>query len=201
MKNIISHTKKGILFVALCITMVSFANDNSFYDVKFEANKTTLTIAYVKEGSLLSLKDALGHVIASETIKTSGTYTREFNLSFLSDGDYMFEVDKGLELREIPFSVKSGEALFNKNKEKVVYKPFVRVSGNMVFISKLAIDGEPLDIEILYTPKNSPNSNVVVSERIKNQEKIEKAYQLSGSKNGSYEIILHTAGRRFEKKI
>ncbi|WP_067146832.1 hypothetical protein [Pseudotamlana agarivorans] len=201
MKNIITNTKKGFLLVALCVSMVSFANENSFYNVTVEANKTTLTINNVKEGSLLSLKDALGHVIASETIKTSGKYTREFDLSFLANGDYMFEVDKDLEIKEIPFAVKSGVALFNKNEEKVIYKPFIRVSGDIVFVSKLAIDGEPLDIEIIFTPKNSANSSVVVSETVKSKDKIERAYQLSGAKNGEYQVVLHTAGRRFEKKI
>ncbi|QQY83142.1 hypothetical protein JJL45_03875 [Tamlana sp. s12] len=201
MKNIITNTKKGFLLVALCVSMVSFANENSFYNVTIEANKTTLTINNVKEGSLLSLKDALGHVIASETIKTSGKYTREFDLSFLANGDYMFEVDKDLEIKEIPFAVKSGVALFNKNEEKVIYKPFIRVSGDMVFVSKLAIDGEPLDVEIIFTPKNSGNSSVVVSETIKNKDKIERVYQLSGAKKGEYQVILYTAGRKFEKKI
>ncbi|AUS05047.1 hypothetical protein [Pseudotamlana carrageenivorans] len=201
MKNIIKNAKKGILLLALTVTMVSFANENSIYNVSVVANKTTLTINHVKEGNLLSLKNALGQVIASETIKTTGKYTREFDLSFLSNGNYMFEVDKGLEINEIPFSIKSGEALFNKNEEKVIYKPFIRVSADMVFVSKLAIDGEPLDIEILFTPKNSMNSTVVVSEKIKNKDKIERAYQLSSARPGEYQVILRTAGRRFEKKI
>ncbi|MBU2949790.1 hypothetical protein KO493_03650 [Tamlana agarivorans] len=201
MKNIFTNTKKGFLMVTLFATMLSFANENAFFSINVEANKTTLTLAHAKEGSLLSLKNAAGKVICSETIKTTGKYTREFNLAFLTNGNYMFEVDKDLEIKEIPFSIKSGVASFNKYKERTVYKPFIRVSNDMLYISKLALDGEPLDIEILYTRKNSFNSYVVVSEKLTDAEKIEKVYQLSGLKEGNYQVIVYTAHRKFEKNI
>ncbi|KAB1066870.1 hypothetical protein F6U93_13535 [Tamlana haliotis] len=201
MKNIITNTRKGFLMVTLFATLLSFAKEATFYTVDVEAKKTTLTLDNAKEGSLLSLKNAAGKVICSETIKTTGKYTREFDLSFLSNGKYMFELEKDLEIKEIPFTVQSGVAAFNKYEEKTVYKPFIRVADDMLFISKLAIDGEPLDIEIVYTPRNGFNSHVVVSEKITDTEKIERAYKLSGINEGTYKVVLYTAHRKFEKEI
>ncbi|MBU2949791.1 hypothetical protein KO493_03655 [Tamlana agarivorans] len=201
MNNIFTNTKKGFLIVTLLVTMISFANENAFYNINVEANKTTLTLNYAKEGSALSIKDLNGSVLYSETIKATGRYKREFDLSFLPNGDYKFEVDKDLEIKEIPFSLKSGVAVFNKNKEKVVYKPFIRVSGDLVYISKLSLDDEPLDVKIYFTKNNSFDSQLIVSEKIQNKEKIEKIYKLESIAKGKFHIVLNSAGRTFEKNI
>ncbi|KAB1066871.1 hypothetical protein F6U93_13540 [Tamlana haliotis] len=201
MNNILTKTRKGFLMVTLFATLLSFANETSFYNVNVEANKTTLTLNYAKAGSALSIKDVAGSVLYSETIATTGSYKREFDLTFLPNGNYLFEVEKDLEIKEIPFTLTEGVANFNKNEEKLVYKPFVRVSNDIVYISKLAIDGEDLKVEIFYTEKNRSNSELVISEQFSNENSIQKAYKLEGLNNGSYEIVLHSANRTYIKNI
>ncbi|WP_067146834.1 hypothetical protein [Pseudotamlana agarivorans] len=199
MNNILTNTKKGLLIVALLISTLSFANENTLYSINVEANKTTLTLNYAKEGTALAIKDVSGSVLYSENINTTGRYKREFDLNFLPNGNYFFELVKDLEIKEIPFTLNSGVAEFNE--EKVVYKPFIRVVNNLVYISKLALDGEPLDVKIYFTEKNKFNSTLVVSEKLQSNDKIEKVYKLEGKDKGEYQIILHSANRSFEKKI
>ena len=58
MKNVIKHSKKGILMVSMLATLLSFANEEvPFYSIKNEANRTALTLNNVKEGDLLFIKD------------------------------------------------------------------------------------------------------------------------------------------------
>ncbi|MDO6759832.1 hypothetical protein Q4566_06425 [Tamlana sp. 2_MG-2023] len=201
MKHIFTHSRKGFLLVTLFVTMVSFASDNSFYSIDVAAKKTTLTISSVREGSSLSLKDNQGAILYSETIKVTGNYSREFDLTFLPNGKYMFELDKDLEIREIPFSISSGNAFFNKENEKVVYKPFIRVVGDHLYISKLAIDGEPLEIDIYFTNKENRYKELILSEIVSDETKIERAYKLDRLNLGNYEVVLHSADRAYEKTI
>ena len=54
MKNAIKYSKKGIVMVTLFTTLLSFANENSFFNIKNDAKKTALTLKSVKEGNQLS---------------------------------------------------------------------------------------------------------------------------------------------------
>lgn len=199
MNNILTNTRKGLVIVALFISTLSFANETSIYSINVEASKTTLTLNYAKQGTALAIKDASGSVLYSETIKATGRYKKAFDLNFLPNGNYFFELDKDLEIKEIPFTLKSGVAKFNE--EKVVYKPFIRVEGDLVYVSKLAVDGEPLDVKIYFTEKHKFNATLVVADKLKANDKIEKLYKLTGKNKGEYQIILHSANRTFTKNI
>ena len=96
MKNAVKHSKKGILMVTLFATLLSFANDASFYTISTDAKRTALTLRDVKEGNLLSIKDNNGVVLYKESIQKTGIYTKGFDLTSLPDGMYVFELDKDL---------------------------------------------------------------------------------------------------------
>jgi hypothetical protein len=109
MKNVIKNTKKGILMVTMFATLLSFANEAPFYTIKKDAERTSLTLNDVKQGNLLSIKDDNGIILYKELIQKSGMYTKEFDLTTLPDGAYIFELDKDLEINTIPFTVNSNE--------------------------------------------------------------------------------------------
>ncbi|WP_067146830.1 hypothetical protein [Pseudotamlana agarivorans] len=201
MNNIFTLSKKGLLLVTLFVTMLSFANENLTFSVDVVGAKTTFTLNSVQEGSALSIKDIHGTVLYSEMIKVTGRYSRAFDLTFLTNGKYRFEVEKDLEIREIPFSITSGNAIFNKEKEKTVYKPFIRVAGDFLYITKLAVDGEPLEIDIYYTSKAGNDQKLILSEIASNEIKIERAYKLDGLNFGTYKVVLRSSDRIFEKSI
>ena len=117
MKNAIKYSKKGIVMVTLFTTLLSFANENSFFTIKNDAKKTALTLKSVKEGNQLSIIDNNGIILYREIIEKTGNYNKEFNLTSLPDGAYIFELDKDLEINTIPFNIKSNIILFEKEKE------------------------------------------------------------------------------------
>lgn len=200
MNNTLKNLRKGFLTLALFGTMLSFA-EGPVDDINVEGTNTTLTLNYAKKGSAVSIKDSYGAVLYTEIISATGKYMKNFDLSFLPDGNYMFEVDKDLELEKIPFTLNNGVANFNKNQEKRIYKPYVRVSDDLVYVNKLNLDNENLIVNIYFTKKNSMHSELVVSEILTSDSKIEKVYKLAEKGHGTYKIVLGSGGRFSETKI
>ncbi len=200
MKNTIKNTKKGILMVTMFATLLSFADDASFYALKNDAGRTSLTLNNVKQGNLLTIKDENGMLLYKEFIQKTGTYNKGFDLTSLPDGNYLFELEKDLEINTIPFAVKTNTVVFKKDNEKTIFKPYTRVVGNVVYLTKLALNAEPLKVEIYFNDK-SVNSELIFSETIENTVNISRVYKLSNLKKGNYKIVYSTNGRIFTKEI
>jgi hypothetical protein len=199
MKKVIKNTKKGILMVTMFATLLSFANEVSFFTIKNDAKGTTLTLESVKEGNLLSIKDDNGLILYKELIEKAGVYTKGFDLTSLPDGTYIFELDKDMEINTIPFTVKSSSVLFNKEQEKIIYKPYVKVINDMAYITKLALNKEPLKIKVYFN--GSSGYELMLSEKIENTQNIKRAYKLTGLEKGNYKIVFDSEGREFTKLI
>ncbi|MBU3820739.1 hypothetical protein KO566_01590 [Flavobacteriaceae bacterium XHP0103] len=196
MKKVIENTKKGILIVAMLAASFSFANEGTpFFKVVNDVKKTALTIANVKKGNLLSIKDAYGSVLYTETIKENGTYAKGFDLTALENGSYLFELDSDVELRTIPFSIEGNTIKFHRDIAKTSFKPVTRTEGNLVFISKLSLNGEPLKIDIYH------DAELMLTETVKDTKNIEKVYKLTGLDKGEYKIVLNTEGKTYTKFI
>ncbi|MDP5158513.1 MAG: hypothetical protein NWQ07_08055 [Flaviramulus sp.] len=199
MKNVIKHLKKGILLVTMLTTIYSFANKSSFYSIKNDTKKTSLTLNNVKKGNILSIIDINGIILYKEVIENSGIYSKGFDLTYLPDGFYTFELDKDLEIKTIPFTVNYNNVVFNKKEEKTIFKPYTRVKDDFVYISKLALNNDPLKIEIYFL--NDYDYELVYTEKVINTKNIEKTYKLTGLKKGDYKIVIETEGKTFTKNI
>ncbi|PKQ45664.1 hypothetical protein [Confluentibacter flavum] len=200
MKKVIKNTKKGILMVAMLAASLSFANEGTpFFTIKNESERTSLTLALVKEGNLLSIKDYNGMILYKEVIQKTGTYTKGFDLTALPNGKYIFELDSDIEIKTIPFTVETNTVVFEKDMEKSIFKPVTRVKGNIVFVSQLTLNNKPLKIDIYFEGSN--NSELVLTETIKDTKCIERIYKLTGLKNGNYTMVFNTEGREFIKHI
>ncbi|KAB1066868.1 hypothetical protein F6U93_13525 [Tamlana haliotis] len=199
MKNVLKNSKKGFLMVIMMTTLLSFANEVSSFNIKNETTRTALGLDYVKPGNLLSIKDSNGVILHKEVIQATGIFSTGFDLTMLPDGTYSFEVDKGLEISMIPFSVKSGLVLFEKEKEAIIHKPHTRVEGNVVYVNKLALEEQMLKIYIYSTAFDE--ETLLHSETIENTTNIQKVYRLKGLEDGSHKIVFHTDGREYVKHI
>ncbi|UKM65675.1 hypothetical protein GSB9_02246 [Flavobacteriaceae bacterium GSB9] len=197
MKNVMKNTKKGILMVTMMATLASFANENFNAELIGNVNKTALVLNNVKVGDLLTIKDYNGVILYKETIESEGVYKKGFNLTALPDGDYFFEVDKFIEIKIIPFTVKSKKVLFHKEGKTSVFKPYIRQKDGTVLITKLAPNLEPLKIKI-YADYNSEYS-LMYSDVVENTRSIEKAYKLE--KGGNYKIEISSDNRTYTKFI
>ncbi|GAA4966903.1 hypothetical protein [Algibacter aquimarinus] len=194
MKNVIKTLKKSLLVVTVFTAMLG--NANEIFTDKVNLKKTALILKDVKAGNQLTIKDSNGIILYKELINFSGTYKKGFDLTALPDGNYFFVVDKDLEIKTIPFTVKLNDVVFDKTKEAVVYKPFVRQKDGLTYISKLALESEPLEIKI-YAVVNG-FYELAYTEKIEGKQTINRVFKL---KKGNYKIELNSNNQDFTKFI
>ncbi|MFL1010681.1 hypothetical protein [Flavisericum labens] len=200
MKNVIRNTKKGILMAIMMTALLSFGKEKaSFFSIVNGAERTSVTLINVDQGDLLSIKDENGMVLYKESIQTKGVFTKGFDLTSLPNGEYLFELNKDVEISTIPFKVEASKVSFKKELEKTFFKPMTRIKGNLVFINKLSLEKAPMAIEV-YSGIHG-DYELMYSETIKNTEKIERLFRLTGMNIVDYKIIYRTEGRVFTEMI
>ena len=202
MKNVINSITKGFLMVTMFATTLSFANEDSFITIKNDADKTALTLTDVKQGNLLSIKDENGITLYKEYIQKTGSYTKGFDLTELPNGEYVFEINKDVEISTMPFTVSKTGVTFNEEDEKVFFKPVTRVVGDLLYVTKLSLDEAPLQIDIYFEENSAYRSyEPIYSEVIENSKVIERVYKLSDYNHGNFEIVCQTEGRIYTETI
>ena len=192
MKNLI---KNSLVIVVLFTALLG--NANSSLKISKDDTRTTLTLKDVKRGNELSIKDAYGIILYKEMIQNSGNYIKGFDLTALPDGSYFFELDKGLEIKTIPFTVESTKVEFEKEMETTFHKPFVRSKENKVYVSKLSLEKQPLEIDLYYNGDDSHGFELIHSESFKNTQIITRVYSLNINEKGTYKIVTKAEGRTF----
>lgn len=186
--------KNSIVLVLLLSVLSSSATEISSLK-NVEDGKTILFLTDVEEGEQLIIKDNLGLIVYKESISKDGNYSRAFDLTALPDGNYNFELDKHLRIQIIPFKVESNAVRFNKKAETVIHKPLVKEIEHSLYITKLALEKEPLKIALYY------NNTLIHAETIENTQKIQRIYRLSEGKIGVYKLVFETNGRTFVEKV
>ncbi|WP_308991870.1 hypothetical protein QLS71_006350 [Mariniflexile litorale] len=196
MKNVLNISKKGILMVTMFATLLSSANESSFNTIKDDAKKTALTLTDVKAGNQLSIKDANGIVLYTELIQKSGIYAKGFDLTSLPNGAYVFELDKEVEIKTIPFIINQNNIVVYKSKQTTNFKPHLTQKGNLLFVSKLSPNLEAVRISV-YSNNNS-EYELLHSEKITDVQIAERVYKLE---KGNYKIIINSDNKEFTKFI
>ena len=106
------------------------------------------------------------------------------------------QLEKDLEIKSFPFTVTAKKVIFNEN-ETTIYKPFVSFKNNFIYVSKLALNNEPLDVKIYY----QDGTELIYSENIKDTKVIEKVYKLALNAKGNYKIVLSSNGREYYEYV
>lgn len=200
MKKII---RKGVVLIALLSTMVTNGNKTSNNTLVKEIDKTLITLDNVKIGQELFIKDVNGSVIHKESIEVTGSFKKEFDLTGLPDGLYSFELNKDVEIKIIPFTVYSYCAVLLQEKESTIFKPVVRLKDNFIFIAKLSVNQEPMEIKLYYHPSNNESGmyELLYAENIENTTTIHRVYKLNKYEKGNYKVIFKSEGRTFIEEV
>ncbi len=189
--------KKGFLLVALLAAItVSYANQ--VLHNPSEDAKTRLTFKNVNSGAVLKIIDINGLILYKEAIKESGNYSEEFDLTGLPNGNYYFQLNKSVEIIEIPFTVSDKIVTFDKESKKKIFKPLVYVNKNKMHVSKLSFEEESMEITIYYQ-----NSDKVLYDNNMDRKGtiLGKMYDFKGSEKGIYTIVIETGGREFVNTV
>jgi hypothetical protein len=190
-------TKKIVLVLGLFVSMLSFANGEVNPMKEKEPKITSMSFKKVKLGSKLSIKDRDGIVLYKESIVKSGDYSKGFDLTTLPNGDYYFELDTEFEIVIIPFNVVSNQVVFKKEEKSIIFKPYIRVKDDMVFVSRVSYEESPIEYSIYY----ADNYDLVLSEKIDPKVHLKKIYDFSTAKKGNYLFVFKSNGRKFTKTV
>lgn len=174
--------KKILVLAVMLGTYTSYAND----DIEIAT-----TFNYIKKGSQISVSDASGEVIYSGKVDYNGNITRLYDFTKLEDGKYIVEIIKGYEIEINTIEVKNHLVTFLDADRKIIHKPVIRNEGNTIFISKLSLNSEELEIE-LYFEGELIHSETVIGEQITN-----RVYQLDQTHKGRYTTIIKSNDRVF----
>lgn len=198
MKSVTKNLKKGILMLAMVAALSVFGNSTNNTLRNKDVKKTTITFVNVKKGNVLNIKDTYGTVLYKESIDHSGLYKKRFDLNALPNGDYFFEIDKDLEIQTVPFKVVSNKIIYDTAKDTSYFKPVTRVEDDLVYISKLAVNKESLNVEI-YFETVTKDFGLVHSETISEGKMLSRVYKLLNK--GNYKIVYHSQGRVYVEYI
>jgi len=172
--------------------LISYANNKTN-----STKKTTVKVEFknVKQGHVLNIKNENGITVYKSEVKKSGTFSKLFDLSALENGTYSAELVKDFEIEIKNFEVKNGSVTFFDSTSKKIFKPVIRSEGNLIYISKIEFNDNPLEVDIYF------NDEVILSETLEGNKVLKRTYKLSDSKFGDYRIVINANNRSYTKSF
>jgi hypothetical protein len=185
--------KRNVLVALMFGTLIGYAKENTEPTKKVGSNMVKVEFNDVKKGHTLTIKDKKGVQIYSRIIESTGTFSKTFDLSALENGNYVAELNKDFEIILKTFNVKNGIVTFLSKKNQKVFKPVIRKKGDLILISKIAFDKQPLKVVLYYEDEE------IIRETIKGEDYLKRIYKLSDSEKGDYKIVILSNERMYIK--
>ncbi len=199
MKKVI---RTGVIMVALLSTVINYANEVS-YTTQEEENKTieNKSTETNKEQQIV-IRDAKGTILFRND-GDAGAMDLEGYADALSNGVYTFEITHGTEIEITPFEVSNGEIAVYSKDAYTVFVPVVRTKDELLLVSQLSLEQEPLNVRVYYNPDDDGlgNFNLVYSDEINPAVNIGRAYSLNTEERGTYKVVLTSGSRKFTEQF
>lgn len=189
--------KKSIVAAAIFAAItVNAANDFNGFSIKIiDAKMVSLTLKNNDGSSKIKVVDSNGNVLYRENF--NGNYfSKKYNLMPLPSGEYFFEVEGQTKIKILPFKVLENNVEFENKIESIYFKPIVREDGDLVHISKMALNGEALSISLY-----DVNLGSLYNEELTGNVHLEKSLNISKLKQGNYFLVLKCDNKTFTHMI
>ena len=186
--------KRSLLVILMLGTLIGYANENNTSNT-LDARKVKVEFKAVKKGQTLTINDKDGTQIFNQEIKNSGDYSRFFDLTALNNGVYTAELNKDFEILIKTFKVENQKVTFLSSETEKIFKPVIRNEKDLILISKMDFNNEPLNVVIYY------KNEIIVSETINGDEVLNRVYKLSETEKGDYKVIVNTDNRMYIKDL
>lgn len=187
--------KSKILVIAfMFITLIGYAkseiNFNNAVSV-LEAKKVKVEFKDVKLGNKLVIRNEENVELHSEKISQKGDFSKIFDLSSLENGKYSIELHKDFEIIVESFLIDDNQVMYSEDSEKVIFKPIVRNEENLILISKISFDKEPLMVSLYY------NNDLIYSETVTGDTILNRVYKLNKELKGDYRVVLYSNDKSY----
>jgi len=181
---------KNVLFIVLM--QVAFNASGSILTPHPEIVNKEIDYTNELKTAKAVVKNAKGKIIYEEMVNVSNDFKIDLELSTLQDGFYSIELDKDSEINVTSFVVVSNQVILNEKKSYSIFKPFIRIKGTLVYLSRLSFEKKHLNVNVF-----DVENNLIYSEQIKEEEQLERIYDFSQVDEKKIKIVLTTEGRKF----
>lgn len=150
------------------------------------------------ERGTIFLKKLSGEVIYKEQLKGGQEYRKLFDVNALPAGDYLLEIEDTKRVKSWALSIsKEGLQIFQP-EDKNYFKPtIVKMDGDKLGISLLNSNLAQARISIY----KDGNSEIFFSELLPKDVVLQRVYDLSLLKSGTYTVNVQMNGRIFEEVV
>ena len=186
--------KKHLVAVTFLLSLVSYATEKNISS-STEGRKVKVEFTAVKKGQVLSIKNANSIVMYSDIIEMAGNYARTFDLTGLENGKYTTELEKDFETIIKPFLIKNGLVTFLPEENKTIFKPVIRTQDNLLLISKISLEDQPVKITLYY------KGDVIYTETSKDTKVLNRALRLLKNKKGNYTVAISADNKKYSKNF
>ena len=194
MKSLI---RKVVLMVVMVTGLVGKANESDFNLKATELNSKMVQFSLNNyDGDIeIQVKDMQNIILHSENFQ--GTYySKKFDLTTLPSGSYVFEVTGKTKVKNMTFKVTEDNVEFKDETLTVIFKPVITLKDKSVRISKLALNLEPLKIEVY-----DDTHDLLYSEILKGEMDLKRMLNFEEVPSGNYKISLTSNGKTFIENI
>ena len=186
--------KKHLVAVTFLLSLVSYATEKNISST-IEGRKVKVEFTAVKKGQVLSIKNANSIVMYSDIIEMAGNYARTFDLTGLKNGKYTTELEKDFETIIKPFLVENGLVTFSPEENKTIFKPVIRIQDNLLLISKISLENQPVKITLYY------QGDIIYTENAKGAKILNRALRLLKNKKGNYTVAIKANNKNYSKSF
>jgi len=186
--------KKYLVVVTFLLSLISYATEKNISST-IEGRKVKVEFTAVKKGQVLSIKNANSIVMYSDIIEMAGNYARTFDLTGLENGKYTTELEKDFETIIKPFLIKNRLVTFLPEENKTIFKPVIRTQDNLLLISKISLEDQPVKITLYY------KGDVIYTETSKDTKVLNRALRLLKNKKGNYTVAISADNKKYSKNF
>jgi hypothetical protein len=184
-----------LVVVFMLVTLFNYANNENDFNKTVNANKVKIVFSDVEKGQLLTVNDENGVQLHTETVSKTGELIKFFDLSSLNNGLYTVELNKEFVIVIKSLAVKNNKVSFIEDSDKIIFKPLVRNEENLVLISRVGFDKNTTKIAIYY------KGEVILSETIKDEVMLKRAYRLDKKIKGDYKVIVSSNDKSYTNEF
>ena len=191
MKTII---KKHLVTFTILVSLANYATENNI-STPIDGKKVKVEFIAVKKGQVLSIRNANSIIMYSDVIEMAGNYARTFDLTGLENGKYTTELEKDFETIIKPFLVENRLVTFLPEENKTIFKPVIRIEDNLLLISKISLENQPVKITLYY------KGDVIYTENTRDGKILNRVFRLLKNKKGNYTVAISANEKKYSKRF
>ena len=94
-----------------------------------------------------------------------------------------------------PFLIENGLVTFLPEENKTIFKPVIRTQDNLLLISKISLEDQPVKITLYY------KGDVIYTETSKDTKVLNRALRLLKNKKGNYTVAISADNKNYRKNF